>query len=223
MARAKRVNSVEQDAHFDVEAFLASTRGAQTTRRYRRRSVIYSQGDASRDVKYLQDGAVKLTATSSSGREAVIAILEPGDFFGEGPLAGQPRRMGTAIAHTAATVLTIGKDAMTRLLHDEPAFAERFLAHMLRRNAKIEADLVDQLFNSSEKRLARALLLMARFGHSNPPRPMPKVSQEMLASMIGSTRSRVSYFMNKFRTLGLIEYNGHLKVNPALMSVILHD
>jgi len=220
MARAKRVIALEKGPLFDVEAFLASTKNAQTMR-YRRRAVIYSQGDESRDIKYIQSGAVKLTTTSSSGREAVIAILEPGDFFGEGPLAGQPRRMGTAVAHTATTVLTIHKDAMTRLLHEEPAFAERFLAHMLQRNAKIEADLVDQLFNSSEKRLARALLLMARFGHTDAP--MPKISQETLAAMIGSTRSRVNFFMNKFRTLGLIEYNGHLKVHPALMSVILHD
>ena len=153
----------------------------------------------------------------------MVALLTEGDFFGEGIMAGQTVRMATASAATACSVMTIDKDTMTRLLQDEPAFAARFLSHMLSRNIRIEADLVDQLFNSSEKRLARTLLLLARYGQTHPTHTVPKISQETLAEMIGTTRSRVNFFMNKFRNLGLIEYNGRLKINPALLSVVLHD
>ena len=153
----------------------------------------------------------------------MVAILAPGDFFGEGALAGQPRRIGTATAVNACSVLILEKDAMVRLLHEEPTFSDRFISYMLARNIRIEADLVDQLFNSSEKRLARTLLLLARYGGENPSRTLPKISQETLAEMIGATRSRVNFFMNKFRKLGLIEYNGGLKVKSALLSLVLHD
>jgi CRP/FNR family cyclic AMP-dependent transcriptional regulator len=184
---------------------------------------VFAQGDAGNDVRYLQKGAIKLTVLSSAGKEAVVAMLVPGDFFGEGALAGQPIRIATATTMAASSVLTIEKQTIVRLLHDEPAFADRFLSYMLHRNIRIEADLVDQLFNSSEKRLARTLLLLARYGHGNPTRTLPKISQETLAEMIGATRSRVNFFMNKFRKLGLIEYNGGLKVNNSLLTIVLHD
>ncbi len=160
---------------------------------------------------------------SRIGKEAVVGILSPGDFFGEGALAGQSVRIGTATAVTASSVLVLEKSAMVRLLHEEPDFSDRFIAYMLARNIRIEADLVDHLFNSSEKRLARTLLLLSRYGETNAPRNLPKISQETLAEMIGATRSRVNFFMNKFRKLGLIEYNGGLKVNSSLLSVVLHD
>jgi CRP/FNR family cyclic AMP-dependent transcriptional regulator len=160
---------------------------------------------------------------SKSGREAVVAMLGPGDFFGEGALAGQSVRIGTATAALESSVLVIEKEAMIRLLHEEPAFSDRFISHMLTRNMRIEADLVDQLFNSSEKRLARTLLLLARYGEGRPHRMLPKISQETLAEMIGATRSRVNFFMNKFRKLGFIEYNGGLKINSSLLSIVLHD
>lgn len=191
---------------------------------YRRGEVAFSQGDRAGDVRYIQKGAVKLTVLSREGKEAVISLLEPGDFFGESALAGQSVRIETATAIVATSVLVIAKEAMVRLLHSEPAFSDRFIAHMLTRNMRIEADLVDQLFNSSEKRLARALLLLARYGHAEPPpRTLPRVSQETLAEMIGTTRSRVNYFMNKFRKLGMIEYNGELKINSSLLNIVLHD
>ncbi len=191
--------------------------------KYRRGEVVFSQGDPGEDIRYIQKGAIKLSVLSPIGKEAVVAMLGPGDFFGEGALAGQPVRIGTATAMTASSVLTIEKEAMIRLLHDEPTFSDRFLSHMLTRNIRIEADLVDQLFNSSEKRLARTLLLLARYGQANPQRTLPKISQETLAEMIGATRSRVNFFMNKFRKLGFIEYNGGLKINSSLLSIVLHD
>jgi CRP-like cAMP-binding protein len=202
---------------------LAGLGGPLKPRVYRKGQVVYSQGDPAVDVCYVQKGTVKLSVLSRIGKEAVVAMLTPGDFFGEGILAGQDRRIGTATAVVASTVMTLSKDAITRLLHEEPTFADRFLSHMLTRNIRIEADLVDQLFNSSEKRLARTLLLLARYGQVNPQRNIPKISQETLAEMIGTTRSRVNFFMNKFRKLGLIEYNGTLKVNSSLLSVVLHD
>jgi len=208
---------------FDVEAYLASASGKRQVVQYRRDAVVYAQGDPGNDVRYLQKGTIKLSVLSSTGKEAVVAMLTAGDFFGEGALAGQAVRMGTATAVTACHVLVIEKDAMVRLLHDEPAFSDRFIAYMLARNIRIEADLVDHLFNSSEKRLARTLLLLARYGEAHPSRTLPKISQETLAEMIGATRSRVNFFMNKFRKLGLIEYNGGLKVNSSLLSVVLHD
>jgi CRP-like cAMP-binding protein len=208
---------------FDVEVYLKSTGPARKIVKHREGDVVFAQGDACDDVRYLQKGAIKLSVLSHIGKEAVVAMLTPGDFFGEGALAGQSVRIGTATAVVASSVLVIEKEAMARLLHREPAFADRFLTYMLSRNIRIEADLVDQLFNSSEKRLARTLLLLARYGEANPQRTLPKISQETLAEMIGATRSRVNFFMNKFRKLGLIEYNGDLRVNSSLLSVVLHD
>jgi len=184
---------------------------------------VFAQGDAGNDVRYLQKGAIKLSVLSRMGKEAVVAMLVPGDFFGEGVLAGQSIRIGTATAMQASSVLTIEKETIVRLLHDEHAFADRFLSYMLQRNIRIESDLVDQLFNSTEKRLARTLLLLARYGLDNPTRTLPRVSQETLAEMVGATRSRVNFFMNKFRKLGYIEYNGGLTINTSLLSIVLHD
>ena len=173
---------------------------------------------------FIQEGGVKLSVLSSAGKEAVVAMLGPGDFLGEGCLAGQPSRMGTATAVMRTALLRIPQRDMVRMLHEHPTFSDRFLAHMLTRNIRIEEDLVDQLFNSSEKRLARTLLLLARYGKEDTtPRVLPKLSQETLAEMVGTTRSRVNFFMNKFRKLGLIEYNGRLKVNSSLLSIVLHD
>jgi CRP/FNR family transcriptional regulator, cyclic AMP receptor protein len=222
MERKKSVKSTTRSA-FDVEAYLESTGPARTVVKYRRGEAVFSQGDAGHDIRYLQKGGIKLSVLSHGGKEAVVAMLGSGDFFGEGALAGQTIRIGTATAVVASTVLIIEKEAMVRLLHEETAFADRFISYMLTRNMRIEADLVDQLFNSSEKRLARTLLLLARYGQANPHRTLPKVSQEILAEMIGSTRSRVNFFMNKFRRLGFIEYNGGLKVNSSLLSIVLHD
>jgi len=185
--------------------------------------VVFAQGDPSKDVRYLQKGAIKISVLSRLGKEAVVALLGPGDFFGEGALAGQSLRIGTATAVAPSSVLVIAREAMVRLLHEEPEFSDRFIAYMLTRNIRIEADLVDQLFNSSEKRLARTLLLLARYGQVNPQRTLPRISQQTLAEMIGTTRSRVNFFMNKFKKLGLIEYNGTLKINSALLSIVLHD
>ncbi len=210
-------------ARFDLEDYLQSVGPQSRVIRYARGQVIYSQGDAATVVKYVQKGAVKLSVLSRIGKEAVVAILGPGDFFGEGVLTGQAVRIGTATAMVPTSVLTIDKDVMGRLLRDEPTFSNRFISHMLSRNVRIEADLVDQLFNSSEKRLARTLLLMARYGQASPEATLPKISQETLAEMIGTTRSRVNFFMNKFRKLGLIEYNGTIKVNRSLLGVVLHD
>jgi CRP-like cAMP-binding protein len=206
-----------------VEAYLESTGPARKVVKYRRGEVVFSQGDAGNDIRYIQKGGIKLSVLSRVGKEAVVAMLAPGDFFGEGALAGQSIRIETATAVVATSVLIIKKEAMTRLLHDEPTFSDRFISHMLTRNIRIEADLVDQLFNSSERRLARTLLLLARYGQADPQRTLPKVSQETLAEMIGTTRPRVNFFMNKFRKLGLIEYNGGLKINSSLLSIVLHD
>ena len=224
-SRTPKARSLESKARlrFNVVAYLKSTGPARTIVRYRAGDIIFAQGDASSDVRYLQKGVVKLSVLSHIGKEAVVAMLGPGDFFGEGALAGQSVRIGTATAVVASNVLVIEKDAMARLLHNEPTFADRFLTYMLGRNIRIEADLVDQLFNSSEKRLARTLLLLARYGDANPQRILPAISQETLAEMIGATRTRVNFFMTKFRKLGLIEYNGSLKVNSSLLSVVLHD
>jgi CRP/FNR family cyclic AMP-dependent transcriptional regulator len=208
---------------FDVEAYLESTGPARKVVKYRRGEVVFSQGDAGNDIRYIQKGAIKLSVLSRIGREAVVAMLAPGDFFGEGALAGQSVRIGTATAVVASTVLIIEKEAMVRLLHEEPTFSDRFISYMLARSVRIEADLIDQLFNSSEKRLARTLLLLARYGQANPQRTLPKISQETLAEMIGATLPRVNFFMNKFRKLGLIEYNGGLKINSSLLSIVLHD
>ena len=208
---------------FDLQTYLESVGPNRKVVNYRRGEVIFAQGDAGSVVKYIQTGAVKLSVLSRIGKEAVVAMLAPGDFFGEGVLTGQALRIGTATAVMPTSVLTIERDVMVRLLRDEPTFSNRFIAHMLLRNVRIEADLVDQLFNSSEKRLARTLLLLARYGQANPEPTLPKISQETLAEMIGTTRSRVNFFMNKFRKLGLIEYNGTIKINRSLLGIVLHD
>jgi CRP/FNR family transcriptional regulator, cyclic AMP receptor protein len=208
---------------FDVEIYLESAGPARKIVTYKTGDLVFAQGDRADDIRYIQKGAIKLSVLSRIGKEAVVAMLGPGDFFGEGALAGQSVRIGTATAAAPASVLIIQKDAMIRLLHEEPAFSDRFISYMLARNVRIEADLVDQLFNSSEKRLARTLLLLARYGQVNPQRTLPKISQETLAEMIGATRARVNFFMNKFRKLGLIEYNGGITVNSSLLSVVLHD
>jgi CRP/FNR family transcriptional regulator, cyclic AMP receptor protein len=206
-----------------LESFLESAGVARTIRKYARSAVIFAQGDAATDVFYMQQGTVKLSVLSRTGKEAVVAVLGQGDFFGEGCLAGQPRRIATASAMSASTALVVEKPHMLEMLHTQPALAERFLAHMLARNICVEEDLVDQLFNSSEKRLARILLLLARYGKPDKPLRIPKLSQETLAEMVGTTRSRVNFFMNKFRDLGFIEYNGEIKVNSSLLTVVLHD
>jgi len=223
MRRGTRAVEPRLKPAFDVAAYLETEGPLRNVAKYRRGQVVFTQGDAGDDVKYLQKGAIKLSVLSRTGKEAVVAMLVPGDFFGEGALAGQSIRIGTATTIAPSSVLTIEKQTITRLLHDEPAFADRFLSYMLHRNIRIEADLVDQLFNSSEKRLARTLLLLARYGRDNPSRTVPKISQETLAEMIGATRSRVNFFMNKFRRLGLIEYNGGIKVNSSLLTIVLHD
>lgn len=211
-------------APFDLGAFLEKAGLSRRIIRYASGSVIFAQGAAATSVYYLQDGGAKLTVLSAAGKEAVVAMLGPGDFFGEGCLAGQTHRMGTATAVGPTTALRIQKREMARTLHEQPAFSDRFIAHMLTRNIRIEEDLVDQLFNSSEKRLARTLLLLARYGKTDTaPYKLPKLSQETLAEMVGTTRSRVNYFMNKFRKLGFIEYNGGLKINGSLLSIVLHD
>lgn len=209
---------------FDVEAFLDSAGVTRRSARFASGAVLFTQGAAAKSVFYLQSGSVKLSVLSKSGREAVVAIPGSGDFIGEGCLAGQPQRMATAIALTPTRALRIRKREMMRTLHEQSALSDRFIAHMLARNIRIEEDLVDLLFNSSEKRLARTLLLLARYGQEErPPRVLPKLSQETLAGMVGTTRSRVNFFMNKFRKLGFIHYNGGIEINSSLLSVLLHD
>jgi CRP-like cAMP-binding protein len=209
---------------FDLEAFLESGGVAGKVVKRRAGEVIFAQGDPCDSVFYIQDGGVKIRVLSHGGKEAIVAMLGPGDFFGEGALAGQPVRTAPAGAATACALLVVDKQKMARLLHEQHTFSDRFLGYVLARNIRVEADLVDQLFNSSEKRLARVLLLLARYGkHDVPHRVIPKISQEALAEMVGTTRSRVNFFMNKFRKLGFIEYNGGLKINDSLMSIVLHD
>jgi CRP/FNR family cyclic AMP-dependent transcriptional regulator len=223
----KRLKNVKVPV-FDAKGFLHSAGVSRKVAEYRGTEAIYSQGDAARNVLYIQKGGVKLSVVNEVGKEAIVAILGPGDFFGEGCLAGQPVRMGTATAITPTTLLVVEKSEMIRVLHAEHALSDRFLSYVLARNIRIEEDLIDQLFNSSEKRLARTLLLLARYGKEDQPQKMlPKVSQEMLAEMVGTTRSRVNFFMNKFRKLGFIKYNGELQgglqINTSLLSVVLHD
>lgn len=209
---------------FDPQTFLAKIGTGRTLVACPKQSPIFTQGEAADAVFYIQDGQVKLTVVSEHGKEAVIAILHAQAFFGEGCLAGQPRRMATATALTDGALMRIEKAAMLRVLHAEPAFSELFMAYLLSRNSRIEADLIDQLFNSSEKRLARALLLLAHFGKEGKEElVIPRISQETLAEMIGTTRSRVSFFLNKFRKLGFIDYNGELRVHSSLLNIILYD
>ncbi len=224
--RARQVRSKRSPAPFDVEAFLRTASVPYRIVRFARGAVAFAQGTAANSVFYVQQGQVKLSVLSSRGKEAVVAMLGPGDFFGEGCLAGQPQRMGTATAVLQTAVLRIPKRDMVRTLHERSEFSDRFIAHMLVRNIRIEEDLIDQLFNSSEKRLARTLLLLARYGDTERTQlTMPRLSQETLAEMVGTTRSRVNFFMNKFRKLGFIEYNGGVirKINNSLISLVLHD
>jgi len=209
---------------FDPKVFLAKVGEGRTIADYSKNQVVFSQEDRADAIFYIQRGKVKLTVVSNAGKEAVIAILGPGDFLGEGCLAGRTVRMATATAISECSIVRLEKPATIRVLHDEPAFSEMFLAYLLSRNMRIEEDLVDQLFNSSEKRLARVLLLLANFGKEGKPEPViAKLSQETLAEMIGTTRSRVSFFMNKFRKMGFIEYNGGLHVHSSLLNIVLHD
>jgi CRP/FNR family cyclic AMP-dependent transcriptional regulator len=207
-----------------VQLFLDSTGLGRKVDKFRRKETVFAQGDPAKNVMYIQEGGVRLTVVNETGKEAVVAILGPGDFLGEGCLAGQSICMATATSITPTTVLVIEKDEMMRVLHAEHAFSDRFIAYMLARNIRVEEDLIDQLFNSTEKRLARTLLLLARYGApGQSQKVLPKVSQEMLAEMIGTTRSRVNLFMNKFRQLGFIRYNGEIEIDNSLLSVVLHE
>jgi CRP/FNR family cyclic AMP-dependent transcriptional regulator len=227
IARSSNIKSIRKSTQkraFDAQTFLDSAGVTRRVVEYRRSQRIYSQGDAAKSVMYVQKGSVKLSVVNETGKEAVVAILGPGDFLGEGCLAGQSICMATATTIGPTTVLVIEKDEMIRTLHEEHEFSDRFIAYMLARNIRVEEDLIDQLFNSSEKRLARTLLLLARYdAQSKPQKVLPKVSQEMLAEMIGTTRSRVNFFMNKFRKLGFIKYNGAIYINNSLLSVVLHE
>jgi CRP/FNR family transcriptional regulator, cyclic AMP receptor protein len=209
---------------FDPKVFLSKVNGGRAISDCRKDQIVYRQGDPADSVFYIRSGKVKATVVSEQGKEAVVALLGADDFFGEGCLAGQPLRLSTASAMTQCVIVRIAKADITRVIHEEPAFAELFISHLLARNSRVEEDLVDQLFNSSEKRLARTLLLLANFGKEGRPEPViAKISQETLAEIIGTTRSRVSFFMNKFRELGLIDYNGQIEVHSSLLNVVLHD
>ena len=209
---------------FDPKTFLSKVTEGHILADYRKNQPVYAQGDLADSVFYIHKGKVKITVLSEQGKEAVVALLGPGDFFGEGCLAGQPRRMATASAMTDCVIARMTKADIVSVIHKQPAFSELFISHLLARNIRVEEDLVDQLFNSSEKRLARVLLLLANFGKESKPEPViAKISQETLAEMIGTTRSRVSFFMNKFRDLGLITYNGHIEVHSSLLNVVLHE
>jgi CRP-like cAMP-binding protein len=223
-ATARRSEPRDQPPAFDAEAFLDSAGTGRRIGSYPKGKVVFSQGQPSDAVIYIQKGGIKISVLSRTGKEAVVAMLGPGDFFGEGALTGQAIRIATATATTLTTVLIIEKAMMLQLLRDEPTLSERFISYMLARNLRVEADLVDHLFNSSEKRLARALLLLSRYGdQAGPEKRIPKISQETLAEMVGTTRSRVNFFMNKFRNLGFIEYDGDIKINTSLLTVVLHD
>ena len=209
---------------FDAKAFLARPGPGRTVSKIPKDGIVFSQGDPADDVFYIQKGKLKVIVLSERGKEAVVSILGPGDFFGEACMAGQILRLVTVSALTDANVTRIAKDTMAKLLHEQDAFSDLFMSHILNRTIRVEADLVDQLFNSSERRLARLLLLLANYGKEGKPEPiLVKISQETLAEMIGTTRSRVSFFMNKFRKLGLIDYNGHIEVHKSLLNLVLHE
>jgi CRP/FNR family transcriptional regulator, cyclic AMP receptor protein len=224
-ARIKRGTvETKRKQRFVLDSFLSQADGGSTKTNYRKNETIFRQGDSADAVFYIMEGACKVTVVSEKGKEAVVALHEKGDFFGEGCLTGQPRRIATVTAIKESKIMRLDKAAMVRALHDQPKFSELFMSHLLARNVRVEADLVDQLFNSSEKRLARLLLLMANFGKEGRPEPViAKVSQETLAEMIGTTRSRVSFFMNRFRKLGFIDYNGGLEVHSSLLNMVLHE
>jgi CRP/FNR family cyclic AMP-dependent transcriptional regulator len=221
---AKKTTATPKWGSFNVQAFLDSAGIARTIVEFEKKNTLFSQGDVCKDVMYIQSGSVKLSVVSTTGKEAVVAMLKPGDFVGEGALARQPMRLATATAVMPTSVLVIGLQEMKRVLHEEHAFSDRFIAYMLERNTKVEEDLVDQLFNNSEKRLARTLLLLARYGkEGESPTVLPKISQETLAEMVGTTRSRVNFFLNKFKKLGFITYDGGLHVTDSLLTVVLRD
>ena len=218
MAKAKKTRP------FNADVFLHTGDGNRTVEKYRKNQKVFSQGEPADSVFFIQDGEVKVSVVSEQGEDAVVALHSKGEFFGEGCLTGQPLRLATVTAMTECVITRVEKAAMVRTLRDEPKFSELFMSYLLARNARVEEDLVDQLFNSSEKRLARVLLLMANIGKPAKPEPLlAKISQETLADMIGATRARVSTFMNKFRKLGFIEYNGNLEVHSSLLNVVLHD
>ena len=224
--RAKRTSkkAPPKNTAFDVKSFLDSSGVGRKVEKFRANETLFTQGTPAKTVMYIQDGGVKLTVVNESGKEAVVAILGPGDFLGEGCLVGELVCMATATAIAPTTVLAIERDEMSRVLHGEHEFSDRFIAYVLARNLRVQQDLIDQLFNSSEKRLARTLLLLARYGApGQPQKALPKISQETLAEMIGTTRSRVNFFMNKFRKLGFIEYNGEIRINNSLLSIVLRD
>src|ERR1700682_640290 len=225
MKTRKRANGNRKRSTFNAEAFLNSTGVARTITEFRKKETLFSQGDACKAIMYIQKGGVKISVVSETGKEAVVGMLGVGDFIGEGGLAGQPVRMAPATAITPVTALVIENKEMFRVLHAESTFSDRFITYMLERNVRIEEDLIDQLINSSEKRLARTLLLLARYGKvDKPQRVLPKIPQETLAEMVGTTRSRINFFMNKFRKMGFIQYgNGGLQVRSSLLSVVLHD
>jgi CRP/FNR family cyclic AMP-dependent transcriptional regulator len=215
---------IKKKLPFDPKVFLSKVNGGRTISKYRKNQVVYRQGEPADSVFYIQTGKAKKTVISEQGKEAVVAVLGAGDFFGEGCLAGQALHLGSVAALTECVIARMPKAEIIGVIHKEPAFAELFIAHLLARNSRVEEDLVDQLFNSSEKRLARTLLLLANFGKEGEPEPiLAKISQETLADMVGTTRSRVSAFMNKFRKLGLIDYNGHIEIHRSLLNVVLHE
>jgi CRP/FNR family transcriptional regulator, cyclic AMP receptor protein len=218
-----RRSKVEAGVGSQVFAFLNSAGVAKRHVEFRKKQILFSQGEPAKNIFYIQGGTVKLAVTSAAGKEAIVTILGPGDFLGEACLAGQPLWIATATAMTLGSALVVEKTEMLRLLHADHAFSDQFISYMVSRNLRTEEDLIDQLFNSSEKRLARALLVLARYGKPNQALTLPKVSQTVLAEMVGTTRTRVNYFMNKFRKLGFIEYNGSLKINNSLLSVVLRD
>ena len=216
--------AVKRRPSFNPKSFLAKVGEGRSIGKYGKDQIVFSQGDPADAVFYIQKGKVKVTVVSEQGKEAVVAILGPNEFFGEGCLAGQAQRIATVTTMTDSVIVRLEKAAIVGVIHQEPAFSEMFIAHLLGRTIRVEADLVDQLFNSSEKRLARLLLLLANFGKEGKPEPIiAKISQETLAEMIGTTRSRVSFFMNKFRKLGFIDYNGGIEVHSSLLNVVLHD
>ena len=218
------MNQTAKEPPFDAKDFLSEANGGRRLSEYVTAHTIYHQGDPAVSIFYILTGNVKLTVTSEDGKEAVVAILGPDEFFGERCADGETVRLSTVTALTECTIMEIAKAEFTRIVHDEPAFAEFFISHLLIRSGHTQADLIDQLFNSSEKRLARALLLLANFGKESEPEPvLPKISQETLAEMVGTTRSRVSFFMNKFRRLGLISYNGRIEVHRSLLNLVLHE
>ena len=222
--RKARVPIPPANRAFDAQAFLDSAGLSRTVVTFRRAETIFAQGDPAKVVMYIQCGGVKLSVISRTGKEAIVGIMGPGEFLGEGCLAGQSIRMGTATAMTPSTLVVVDKNEMARALHADHELSDLFIAHVLARNIRVEEDLIDQLFNSSEKRLARTLLLLARYGKRSPPHQvLPRISQEMLAEMVGTTRSRVNFFMNKFRKLGFIQYNGGLRIDNSLLTVVLHD